>query len=264
MKERIVFSKDYSILFKPCLSCNTFDHLFDDCPILHYSANKDLIINKHILSHPNPRNLEFKRNKRNKSHSLKNKRILNLCFDENIKINELEKIYLTKTYKNSHSKTFSSSINDEDEFVSFDEDNEPSKDNFNKESFEKQATSDSKKKFFLKEISTSVTSIKKYDFERSFLSKLNEKRNIILNQEEIQNLLDLNLFDFSIDKPKNYSFYYPLSNFENSIKIYKKSLKKSKNREKKISYYSVRNSYENNDEIQTFSEKLFKRKIKKK
>lgn len=235
---------------------------------MHYYPNKNIVIQKALLSKENLRKRGFKRKRDKKSqNSLGNKKIMNFLENHNWGLEYSSKI-------GKHSKTFSSSINDnsmmeEEDFGSVtDEETELNKEGISSnEKIRKEKDLESplleqqiSLKNFNKEKSQSVQSIRKFEFERNFLSKVNEQRAFILKEPKSLNILEMNLFDFSMDKPQNYSQYYPLSNFDNSIKIYrKKHNRKGRQKNKNFSYNSERKMNQNRykkDEVESFSENV--------
>ena len=55
-----------------CLSCGKSSHSFDKCPLIHYIADKDFLIKKHLHDELQQRNPNFSRKKQKKFNALKN------------------------------------------------------------------------------------------------------------------------------------------------------------------------------------------------
>lgn len=251
LKDSIIFEKNYSKFFRPCYSCKNLDHLFENCPFLHYIPNIKNIIQKHNFSIANTRADFFQRKKRLKSstNSLKNLKNIQNSIINNPKIEDLEKIFLARLNTDF---TGVSSINDDEDYdnVSSNLENEFESNRIN-DNFSYTLTSEKTKKENNKDNGDNgdnapnlygeinpkelfSLSNKNNEFEQRFLEKILEKQVLILKKKQRSDFLSLNLFNFEFDKPNEFKYYYPLYNFDFSIKNYKKYSKKKARLRKKI------------------------------
>lgn len=231
----MLLKKDYKSLFKICFSCKSPDHLFEDCPFLHYIPNKDLIIQKHLYGQPNHRNAKFKRKNHLKCqfNALKNYSLLQSAFHDKQNTNKSNDFNSIQENKKSY---LSSSLVEEEENLSFSdlEDNEKESNQFidtininemrkeeEKEYEERNTLKENDKILYQKE---KTNSHKKEEFEKSFIKQFELKKKILLNQKNREKN-GPNLFDFSFEKAKNFKFYYNNENFDKNLRKYKKSIK---------------------------------------
>lgn len=63
IKNKIDFEKNYTDLNLNCYSCQNNDHIFEECPFLHYIANRQNIIKRENFSRPTERKTILRNNK---------------------------------------------------------------------------------------------------------------------------------------------------------------------------------------------------------
>lgn len=236
-----MIKKDYQLLFKKCFSCNSLDHLFEECPFLHYIPNKENIIQKYLFVQPSSRS-DFKRRNDIKfiTNALKNyghRKSLEKKSHNNL--NEFEAMFLRKNSKNSsglasyiedeENSSFQEMENIEKEYMS--QLMEKSSSYEIKLEEEKEHSPIGKEKESGSQENYKITFVKeqqhislKDDFEKLFIENFELKRQIILSQSKHERNCP-NLFDFDFEKAHEFKFYNKNDNFDKIINEYKKSTK---------------------------------------
>lgn len=257
IKDKIIFENNLENLYSTCISCNRKDHIFEECPFIHYTANRQQILRKYLFStFNNGNNLFIRKNPKIFSHlnCLKYKDNLNKV-RKKFK-NDKKELFLHLKEFYSEAPQNEESIYEEDyENTSFDSqsnmplapksqifgslNNIESENNndkveemikevhfpFSNQSLSPRSNNSSRKR--TKKASTILRDkLVKIESDEDnpppCIESIIIKRGIFLKQKtdtSFSNALkDFNIYSFDFEEKKNYNFYYPQGNFENSLK----------------------------------------------
>lgn len=235
-----MIKKDYKFLFKKCFSCNSPEHLFEECPFLHFIPKKDTVIKKYLYYRPNSRDSEFKRkiHLKTNSNALKNFGRMKSLEKKSIggKMSKLEAFFSMHINKNSSCLTLSV---DEAENISYSEGEDidkellsQMKDKVNSGEIRKEEEKENyeKERENLEQENLKITFMReksqlhqKEEFFKLFISNFELKRKILLNQS-INEGLGSDLFDLEFEKAYKFQFYNKNDNYDKVLHEYKKSM----------------------------------------
>lgn len=178
LKDQILLYDNLNLLNIPCFSCSKTNHFYNDCPLVHFTPDREFIIKRHLFSGPQKERVIYSRKKKKKLNSLVlYKKIqgikLNISenSDDDSEINE--KLYFSEC---------NSLANLEEE----------------KENVEEFADKQPLKSCLSKSLK-----------EQSFVLKKIEK--------EVSNKVIENLYDYNFENLKEYQFYSVQNNIQNII-----------------------------------------------
>ena len=219
IKEKLMFSHDYSFINKSCYSCKQFNHTVEDCPKLHFVPNIEKIIKQYTFPSINERFFYSRKNK--KWNALL---IHSNCRKAQKKFNRMilkkKSILPDESESSLDSKEKIVEIPDEDEFEETREEIPKKREDFLLHQY-KTSKTDSKTSKEDNSETPRIFSEPKLPHSQKAM-ELPPLNNISFVQKK--NSSAVGITDVEIDRVFDYKIYFPLFNIDNIIMRYNKNL----------------------------------------
>lgn len=269
MRDSIILYNDFYFLYTKCYSCNQMGHFISECPLLHFTISKDIILRKHNFNHQQTRNRNFIRNEFKRKASARKKFQINQ--EIAIKLMKENELQNAKMIEQSHDNLEFLAISKPMVELYSEENIHQNSNDFNPEadadSFKLNLQINEKSPLINKKNLESnnmfrSNSLDSFSNENSPLLSFTNTNKIATkgtnnNPDEVNNMIKENdeknetfqpLLNF--DRIKNFDEYFPHNNFINILKI----LRNKKRKPGKV--YESKRNHDWNDEKSKIKKRL--------